>query len=31
MVAVGDVAPDFTLKDQHGNDVRSPRCAGSRW
>jgi peroxiredoxin len=21
MVAVGDTAPDFTLKDQHGNDV----------
>jgi peroxiredoxin len=21
MVAIGDVAPDFTLKDQHGNDV----------
>src|SRR5689334_14652697 len=21
MVAVGDAAPDFTLKDQHGNDV----------
>jgi peroxiredoxin len=21
MVAVGDVAPDFTLKDQHGNEV----------
>ena len=29
-VAVGDDAPDFTLKDQHGNDVTlsSRACAG---
>ena len=28
MVAVGDVAPDFTLKDQNGNDVTLSELRG---
>src|SRR5256885_1903605 len=29
MTAVGDMAPDFTLKDQHGNDVTLSALRGS--
>ena len=28
MVAVGETAPDFTLKDQHGNDVTLSELRG---
>ena len=30
MTAVGDTAPDFTLKDHNGNDVTLSGCAASR-